>query len=160
MFRPAAYKNLVIAWRNNAPVRLSAVGEVIPGVENDRVAAWYVDADHVSEPAAVLDIQRQPGANIVQTVERLKAALPALERAIPAGIHLTIVTDRTETIRASVRDVQITLIVSVILVVAVIFVFLRSARATFIPAVALPLSLIAHVRRDGTAGLSGSTICR
>jgi multidrug efflux pump len=138
-----AYTNLVIAWRNNAPVRLSAVGEVIPGVENDRVAAWYIDAEHVSQPAAVLDIQRQPGANIVQTVERLKAALPTLERAIPAGIHLTIVTDRTETIRASVRDVQITLALSVILVVAVIFVFLRSARATFIPAVALPLSLIA-----------------
>jgi multidrug efflux pump len=138
-----AYKNLVIAWRNSAPVRLSAVGEVIQGVENDRVAAWYVDASHVSQPAAVLDIQRQPGANIVQTVERLKAALPALERAIQAGIHLTVVTDRTETIRASVHDVQITLIVSVLLVVGVIFVFLRSARATFIPAVALPLSLIA-----------------
>jgi multidrug efflux pump len=138
-----AYKDLVIAWRNNAPVRLSAVGEVIPGVENDRVAAWYIDTEHVSQPAAVLDIQRQPGANIVQTVERLKAALPALERAIPAGIHLAIVTDRTETIRASVRDVQITLITSVILVVGVIFVFLRSVRATFIPAVALPLSLIA-----------------
>jgi multidrug efflux pump len=140
---PDAYRDLVIAWRNNAPVRLSAVGEVVPGVENDRVAAWFIDADRVSQPAAVLDIQRQPGANIVRTVERLKAALPALERAIPAGIHLTIVTDRTETIRASVRDVQITLIVSVVLVVAVIFVFLRSARATFIPAVALPLSLIA-----------------
>jgi hydrophobe/amphiphile efflux-1 (HAE1) family protein len=140
---PAAYKDLVITWVNNAPVRLSAVGDVIPGVENDRVATWYIDADHVSQAAAVLDIQRQPGANIVQTVERLKAALPALERAIPAGIHLTIVTDRTETIRASVRDVQITLILSVVLVVAVIFAFLRSARATFIPAVALPLSLIA-----------------
>jgi multidrug efflux pump len=138
-----AYKSLVIAWRNNAPVRLSAVGEVIPGVENDRVAAWYINAEHLSQPAAVLDVQRQPGANIVQTVERLKAALPALERAIPAGIHLTIVTDRTATIRASVRDVQITLVISVILVVAVIFVFLRSVRATFIPAVALPLSLIA-----------------
>ena len=137
------YADLVIAWRNNAPVRLSAVGSVVPGVENDRVAAWYVDADHVSQPAVVLDVQRQPGANIVQTVERLKEALPALERAIPAGIHLTIVTDRTETIRASVRDVQITLILSVALVVAVIFVFLRSLRATFIPAVALPLSLIA-----------------
>ncbi len=137
------YKDLVVTWRNNAPVRLSAVGEVIPGVENDRVAAWYIDGGHVSQPAAVLDIQRQPGANIVQTVARLQAALPTLERAIPAGIHLTIVTDRTETIRASVRDVQITLVVSIILVVGVIFIFLRSARATFIPAVALPLSLIA-----------------
>jgi multidrug efflux pump len=133
----AAYRGLVIAWRNSAPVRLSDVGSVISGVENDRVAAWYKD-----EPAAVLDIQRQPGANIVQTVQRVKEALPRLQRAIPSGIRLTIVTDRTETIRASVRDVQITLIMSVVLVVLVIFLFLRSVRATFIPAVALPLSLI------------------
>ncbi len=90
----------------------------------------------------MLDIQRQPGANIVQTVALVKAALPRLQGAIPSGIRLTIVTDRTETIRASVRDVQITLIMSVILVVAVIFLFLRSPRATFIPAIALPLSLI------------------
>jgi multidrug efflux pump len=133
----AAYQNLVIAWRNSAPVRLSDIGSVISGVENDRVAAWYRDT-----PAAVLDIQRQPGANIVQTVQSVKAALPRLQSAIPSGIKLTIVTDRTETIRASVRDVQITLIMSVVLVVGVIFVFLRSLRATFIPAIALPLSLI------------------
>jgi multidrug efflux pump len=133
----AAYQNLVIAWRNGAPVRLSDVGSVIKGVENDRVAAWYRD-----QPAAVLDIQRQPGANIVQTVQLVKTALPRLQAAIPSGIKLTIVTDRTETIRASVRDVQITLIMAVVLVVAVIFLFLRSPRATFIPAIALPLSLV------------------
>jgi multidrug efflux pump len=133
----AAYRNLVIAWRNNAPVRLSDVGDVIKGVENDRVAAWYKD-----QPAAVLDIQRQPGANIVQTVQSVKQALPRLQAAIPSAINLTIVTDRTETIRASVRDVQITLVMSVLLVVAVIFLFLRSPRATFIPAIALPLSLV------------------
>src|SRR5690242_10657042 len=133
----AAYRNLVLAWRNNAPVRLSDVGDVIKGVENDRVAAWYKD-----QPAAVLDIQRQPGANIVQTVQSVKQALPRLQAAIPSAIRLTIVTDRTETIRASVRDVQITLVMSVLLVVGVIFVFLRSPRATFIPAVALPLSLV------------------
>ena len=133
----AAYQNLVIAWRNGAPVRVADVGSVIKGVENDRVAAWYKD-----QPAAVLDIQRQPGANIVQTVQLVKAALPRLQNAIPSGIKLTIVTDRTETIRASVLDVQITLIMSVVLVVAVIFLFLRSPRATFIPAVALPLSLV------------------
>ena len=138
---PRAYQDLVIAWRNNAPVRLSAVGSVIAGVENDRVAAWLVRG-RGSQPAAVLDIQRQPGANIVQTVALVKAALPRLERAMPGGIRLSIVTDRTETIRASVRDVQLTLVLSVVLVVAVIFLFLRSARATFIPAVALPLSLI------------------
>ncbi len=132
-----AYQTLVLAWRNNAPVRLSNVGAAVPGVENDRVEGWYQN-----KPAAVLDIQRQPGANIVQTVERIKAALPALERAVPAGVTLTIVSDRTETIRASVNDVQLTLALSILLVVAVIFVFLRSARATFIPAVALPLSLV------------------
>ena len=132
-----AYKNLVVAWRNGAPVRLSAVGSVIGGVENDRVAARWNGT-----PAVVLDIQRQPGANIVETVQAIKQALPRLQQAIPSGIHLNIVTDRTETIRASVRDVQLTLLMSVVLVVAVIFLFLRSPRATFIPAIALPLSLV------------------
>jgi multidrug efflux pump len=132
-----AYKDLVVAWRNGAPVRLSAVGSVIAGVENDRVAARWNGT-----PAVVLDIQRQPGANIVQTVQAIKQALPKLQQAIPSGIHLNIVTDRTETIRASVRDVQLTLLMSVVLVVGVIFLFLRSPRATFIPGVALPLSLI------------------
>jgi multidrug efflux pump len=134
---PAAYRNLVIAWRNGAPVRLSAIGSVIGGVENDRVGAIYNGI-----PAVVLDIQRQPGANIVQTVQAIQDALPRLRKAIPSGIKISIVTDRTETIRASVTDVQYTLIMSVVLVVLVIFVFLRSLRATFIPAVALPLSLI------------------
>jgi multidrug efflux pump len=135
------YRDLVLAWRNGAPVRLSAVGQVVSGVENDRVGSWYFH-DGGQEPAAVLDIQRQPGANIVQTVDRLKASLPNLERAMPAGIKLRIVADRTQSIRASVRDVQITLVMAVALVVLVIFAFLRSARATFIPAIALPLSLI------------------
>ena len=134
---PAAYQNLVIAWRNGAPVKLSAIGDVVAGVENNRVSAKYDGTQ-----AVVLDIQRQPGANIVQTVELIKKALPALQKSIPSGIKLTVVTDRTETIRASVLDVQLTLALSVILVVGVIFVFLRSPRATLIPAVALPLSLI------------------
>ena len=134
---PDAYRDLVIAWRNNAPVRLSAIGSVVGGVENNRVAAWYRKA-----PAVVMDIQRQPGANIVETVDRVKAALPALQKVMPAGIQLSIVTDRTETIRASVADVQRTLVLSIVLVVGVIFVFLRTLRATFIPAVALPLSLV------------------
>ncbi|MBN8906852.1 MAG: efflux RND transporter permease subunit, partial [Rhodospirillales bacterium] len=133
----AAYRDLVIAWRNGAPVRLSAVGSVISGVENDRVAASWNRT-----PAVVLDVQRQPGANIVQTVQSVKDQLPMLQRAIPSGIKLTIVSDRTETIRASVADVQFTLVLAVVLVVLVIFAFLRSWRATFIPAVALPLSLI------------------
>ncbi len=141
LLSPDSYRDLVIAYRNAAPVRLSDVGTVIGGVENDRVAASYIGSAP-AHPAVVLDIQRQPGANIVQTVDRIKAALPALQRAMPAAISLTIVTDRTETIRASVNDVQFTLILSIVLVVLVIFAFLRSWRATFIPAVALPLSLI------------------
>ncbi len=132
-----AYRDLVIAWRNGAPVRLSAVGSVVSGVENDRVAASYDGT-----PAVVLDIQRQPGANIVQTVQAIKTALPSLQHAIPSGVTMSIVSDRTDTIKASVRDVQLTLILSVVLVVLVIFAFLRSPRATFIPAIALPLSLI------------------
>jgi hydrophobe/amphiphile efflux-1 (HAE1) family protein len=134
---PAAYQELVIAWRNGAPVRLSDVGGVVAGLENDRASAIYNGT-----PAVILDIQRQPGANIVQTVEAIKQALPHLEQSIPSGVRLTVVTDRTETIRASVADVQYTLTVSVVLVVLVIFAFLRSLRATFIPAVALPLSLV------------------
>ncbi len=134
---PVAYQELVIAWRNGAPVRLSAVGGVVAGLENNRTSAIYNGT-----PAVILDIQRQPGANIVQTVEAIRQALPHLQQAIPSGVRLTVVTDRTETIRASVADVQYTLAVSVVLVVLVIFAFLHSLRATFIPAVALPLSLI------------------
>ncbi len=134
---PAAYKDLVIAYKNASAVRLSDVGTVVAGVENDRVAGWYN-----GNAAVVLDIQRQPGANIVATVAAIKEALPALQRAIPAAVAMTVVVDRTETIRASVNDVQFTLMLSIVLVVGVIFLFLRSARATLIPAIALPLSLI------------------
>ncbi|OYV41172.1 MAG: acriflavine resistance protein B [Rhodospirillales bacterium 20-64-7] len=132
-----AYRDLIITWRNGAPVRLSAVGTVISGIENDRVGAAFD-----GRPAVVIDVQRQPGANIVQTVRAVKDALPLLQKTMPSGIALSVVTDRTETIRASVADVQYTLVLSVVLVVLVIFVFLRSPRATFIPAVALPLSII------------------
>ena len=137
LFSPAAYDSLVIAYRNGNAVRLSDVGRVTSGLENDRTAATYR-----GKPAVVLDVQRQPGANIVQTVDRLRAALPDLQRAIPAGIKLSVVVDRTATIRASVTDVQATLILSVVLVVGVIYLFLRTWRATLIPAIALPLSLI------------------
>jgi multidrug efflux pump len=137
LLSPDAYKDIVIAWRNGAAVHLSDIGTVVGGLENNRVAAWYQ-----GRPAVVLDIQRQPGANIVETADAVKRALPNLQRAIPAAIQLHIVTDRTETIRASVNDVQFTLLLAIGLVVLVIFAFLRSARATIIPAVALPLSLI------------------
>ncbi len=134
---PDAYRSLVIAYRNNAPVRLIDVGGVVGGVENDRVAARYD-----GHPAVLIDIQRQPGANIVATVDRVKAELPNLRRGLPASVRMQVVTDRTETIRASVTDVQATLILAIVLVVGVIYLFLRSWRATLIPAVALPLSLI------------------
>ena len=134
---PAGYRNLVIAWRNGAPVHLSDVGTVIVGLVNDRV-----DASWQGKPAVVVDIRRQPGANIVATVDTILARLPAIERALPAGIAVKVVADRTSTIRASVRDVQATLLLSVALVVGVIFLFLRTWRATLVPALALPLSLI------------------
>jgi multidrug efflux pump len=137
LLSPDAYRDLVISYKNGGPVRLRDVGDVVAGVENNRV-----DASFQGQPAVVLDIQRQPGANIVATVEDIKAQLPLLQRSIPAGITLAIVTDRTETIRASVRDVQLTLVMSVVLVIGVIFLFLGSWRATLIPGVALPLSLI------------------
>ena len=134
---PAAYRDLVIAYRGAAAVRLQDVGSVIAGVENDRVAAWYNGM-----PAVVLDIQRQPGANIVAAVAAVRDALPGLQAALPAAVTMAVVVDRTETIRASVNDVQGTLALSIGLVVFVIYLFLGSARATLIPAVALPLSLI------------------
>ncbi len=134
---PDAYRALVIAYRNGAPVRLIDVGGVVGGVENDRVAARYD-----GHPAVLIDVQRQPGANIVATVDRVKTELPNLQRGLPATIRMQVVTDRTETIRASVRDVQATLVLAIVLVVGVIYLFLRSWRATLIPAVALPLSLI------------------
>jgi len=134
---PDAYRNLILAWRAGSAIRLSDVGSVNQGVENDRVAAWFK-----GQTAVLLDVQRQPGANIVQTVDSVRKELPELIRALPPGIKLVIAADRTQTIRASVNDVQRTLLLAMVLVVAVIFLFLRNWRATFIPAVALPLSLI------------------
>jgi multidrug efflux pump len=133
-----AYKPIVIAYRNGAPVQLRDVADVIDGLENVKVGGWYQ-----GKPAVVIDIQRQPGANVIETVERIRKELPRLQRAMPASANLTIVSDRTETIRASVRDVQFSLVLAVGLVVAVVFVFLRTIRATIIAGVALPLSLIA-----------------
>jgi multidrug efflux pump len=132
------YRTLIIAYRNGAPVLLQDVADVIDGLENAKVGGWYNGI-----PAVVLDIQRQPGANVIETVRRIRAELPRLERAMPADVRVNIVQDRTGTIRASVRDVQFTLILSVVLVVLVVFIFLRTIRATIIAGVALPLSLIA-----------------
>jgi multidrug efflux pump len=132
------YKDVTIAYRNGAPVLLADVAQVVDGLENTKVAGWYQGT-----PAVIIDIQRQPGANVIQTVERIRAELPRLQRAIPTGVNLTIVHDRTTTIRASIRDVQFTLVLSTVLVVLVVLMFLRTLRATVIAGVALPLSLIA-----------------
>ena len=131
------YKSLIVAYRNGSPVRLSDVGDVIEGAQNDRLGAWMNET-----PAIILNIQRQPGANVISVVERIKALLPQLQATLPAAINLNILTDRTVTIRASVRDVEYELLLAVILVVLVIFVFLRSSRATLIPSLSVPLSLV------------------
>ena len=132
-----AYRDIVVAYRNGAPVLLRDVANVIDGLESDKVAAWYQGV-----PAIIIDIQRQPGVNVVETVKRIFAGLPRLQKAFPAGVKLSVVHDRTDTIRASIHGVQTTLVLSVILVVLVVFIFLRTLRATIIAAVALPLSLI------------------
>jgi len=131
------YEPLIVAYRNNAPVRLSDIASVRDSVENIR-AAGYLDG----KAAIPLVIFRQPGANIIQTVDRVKAALPSLQASMPAAINMQIVLDRTQTIRASVFEVERTLIIAVLLVVLVVFLFLRNGRATLIPAVVVPTSLI------------------
>ncbi|WP_448207738.1 multidrug efflux RND transporter permease subunit [Azospirillum sp. sgz302134] len=137
MASAASYRPIIVAYRNGAPVRLQDIGAVVDSVENTRVGAW-----HDGKPAVLLNIQRQPGANIIETVDRIKGLLPQLQAAIPPQIHLSVLTDRTDMIRASVHDVQVTLVLTGALVVMVIFLFLRKAWATVIPSVALPLSLV------------------
>jgi multidrug efflux pump len=131
------YKQLVVAYKNGSPVRLSDVGDVVDGAQNDKLGAWMNEV-----PAVILNIQRQPGANVISVVEGIKALLPQLQATLPASIDLNILTDRTVTIRASVRDVEYELALAVLLVVLVIFVFLRNARATLIPSLSVPLSLV------------------
>jgi multidrug efflux pump len=131
------YRSVVVAYRNGAPIYLSDVADVVDGAENARLAAWMNEV-----PAVILNIQRQPGANVIEVVDRIKRQLPQLQASIPASVDVAVLTDRTVTIRASVRDVQLELALAVALVVLVIFLFLRNWRATVIPSVAVPLSLI------------------
>jgi multidrug efflux pump len=131
------YAPLIVAYKNGSPVRLSDVGDVVDGAQNDKLGAWMNET-----PAIILNIQRQPGANVIAVVEGIKALLPQLQSSLPAAIDLNILTDRTVTIRASVEDVEFELTLAVILVVLVIFVFLRNARATLIPSLSVPLSLV------------------
>ncbi|NOS79427.1 MAG: MdtB/MuxB family multidrug efflux RND transporter permease subunit [Nitrospira sp.] len=131
------YRPLIVAYRNGAPVLLSEVADVIDDVENVKQAAWMND-----QPAILVNIQRQPGANVIDVADRVKALLPQLQSALPAAVQVTVLTDRTTSIRASVRDVQFELMLAVALVILVIFLFLRTLSATIIPAAAVPLSLV------------------
>ena len=143
------YRNVFIAYRNNAPVRLSDVADVVEDAENVKQAAWVNE-----KPAIILNIQRQPGANVIDVVDHVKKLLPQLKASIPAGIDVTILSDRTDTIRSSVKDVQFELMLSVALVVLVIFLFLRNLSATIIPSVAVPLSVIGSFAVMYLAGFS------
>lgn len=131
------YSNLVIAWKNGSAIRLGDVAEVIEDAENARLAAW-VD----TEPAVILNVRRQPGANVIEVAEQVKKMLPQLQNTLPGSIDVTILTDRTTSIRESVNDVEFELLLAIALVVMVIFLFLRNLPATFIPSVAVPLSLV------------------
>ena len=137
LFSSDQYKPIVVAYRNSAPVRLSDVANVIDDTENVWLAAWM----NLS-PAVIVNIQRQPGANIISVVDRIKKLLPQLQLSLPSAVKVQILTDRTTTIRASVRDVEFELMLTIVLVVMVIFLFLRNLSATTIPSVAVPLSLI------------------
>ncbi len=131
------YRSVIVAYRNGAPVVLSDVASVVNGAENIKQAAWMNNV-----PAVIVNIQRQPGANIIQVVDRIKALLPQLQTTLPPAVQVSVLTDRTVTIRASVKDVQFSLMLTVALVVMVIFLFLRNLSATIIPSVAVPLSLV------------------
>jgi hydrophobe/amphiphile efflux-1 (HAE1) family protein len=138
LMNASAWNEAIVAYRNGAPVRVRDIGQAVDAAENARLAAYSN-----GKPAIVLAITRVPGANVIATVDGVMAALPALQAAIPPTVHITVLSDRTQTIRASVSDVQFTLMLTIVLVVAVIFVFLRSVRATIIPAVTVPVALVA-----------------
>ena len=136
LLNASAYRPLVVKWRNGAPVRLGEIANVVDSVENDRQAAWFQ-----GNRSIVLAIARQPDSNTIEVVDAVKALLPAFRMQIPAAMHMDVMFDRSQGIRESVRDVQLTLILTVVLVVLVIFLFLRNVRSTFIPSIALPTSL-------------------
>jgi len=149
IFSAADYRDVILAYKNGSPIRISDLGDAVDNVENVRLGSWVG-----GQPAVLLDIQRQPGANIIQTVDRVKALLPRLRATLPSSVKLVIFGDRTETIRASISDVQYTLLLTIALVVMVIFVFLRKFWATVIPSVALPVTLIGTFGVMKLAGFS------
>ena len=131
------YRNLTLAFRNGAPIRLREVADVVDGAENTRLAAWSGSA-----PAIILSVQRQPGANVIQVVDAVKEMLPQVSAGLPGAVEVTVLTDRTVTIRAAIADTEFELILAIVLVILVIFLFLRSLPATLIPGLAVPLSLV------------------
>jgi len=137
LMKSSDYQKIIVAYRKNAPVRLSDVANVVDDVENTRQAAWMND-----QPSVVVNIQRQPGANIIAVVDRIKALLPQLRASLPSSVDVSILTDRTTTIRSSVADVEFELMLTIGLVVMVMFIFLRNLAATVIPSIAVPLSLV------------------
>ncbi len=137
IFSAAQYRPVIVAYRQGAPVRLGDIGDVVDNVENIRMAGWVG-----GKPAVIVDVQRQPGANVIETADRVKALLPKLRASLPPSVQVAVLTDRTATIRASVADVQGTLLLTVALVVMVIFLFLRKLWATVITSIALPLAVI------------------
>ncbi len=145
----AEYENLILAWKNGNPLRLKQIATIVDEAENMRLAAW---AD--LQPGIILNIQRQPGANVIQTVERVKALLPKLTATLPASLDVAIIADRTTTIRAALSDTRFELLLSIALVVMVVFLFLRNTRATLIPSVAVPLSLVGTFGVMYVAGFS------
>jgi multidrug efflux pump len=134
---PEDYKNIIVAYKNGAPVRLIDVATVAESAENTKLASWMN-----TTPAVLLNVQRQPGANVIAVVDAIRKILPQIEASLPAGIKVTELTDRTNTIRASVADVEFELVLAVVLVVLVIFLFLRNLPATFIPSLSVPLSIV------------------
>ena len=143
------YRSMIVAYKDNAPIRLSDIADIIDGAENVRLAAWAND-----KPAIIVNVQRQPGANVIDVVDRIKKLLPQLQASLPGSVQVTLLTDRTTTIRASVDDVRFELILAIVLVVMVIFVFLRNVPATIIPSIAVPLSLVGTFAVMYLAGFS------
>jgi hydrophobe/amphiphile efflux-1 (HAE1) family protein len=137
LFQPDKYADLIIAYRNGSPVRIRDIGRAVSAGENELISAWFNQ-----KRAIILAVQRQPGANVIETVGRIKAMMPVLQASIPAAVKVNVISDRTQTIRASVADVQFTLLLTIALVVMVIFIFLRNFWATVIPAVTVPLALV------------------
>ena len=145
----AEYKNIIIAYKKGAPIRLKDIAEIADGAENTKLGAWMN-----SEPAIIVNVQRQPGANVIKVVDNINKLLPEMKSAMPASIDVAVLTDRTTTIRASVGDVEFELILAVVLVVAVIFLFLRNIPATIIPSLSVPLSLVGTFALMYVAGFS------